>query len=214
MEPIFWKKLPCVKEQRWEKWLERLVWSVKSWPHNWPSLYAWISVKGSVTPRGGQAGNLGALPHPHLQCRASPAASAFPMSLTSLCLSPLPLPEASISPMDHCTAYVNNKSQPSLALPSALQGLPEWSLQKINLTVLPSFWPLFPLKTHIKRNQSLDGSIPSKSPTCPVFSGFPVTLVAFFPYFFYLAVPGLSCCTRDLWSPSWHAGSLVAACGI
>ena len=40
------------------------------------------------------------------------------------------------------------------------------------------------------------------------------TELDFFKIFIYLAVPGLSCGTRDVQFSLQHVGSLVAACGI
>ena len=40
------------------------------------------------------------------------------------------------------------------------------------------------------------------------------TELDFLKIFIYLAVPGLSCGTRDVQFSLQHAGSLVAACGI
>lgn len=168
MEPIFWKKLPCLKEQRWEKWLERLVWSVKSRTPQLALLTCLNLCKGYHHPLGLASWKPGHPPSPTCSAETVPWPLPSPHH-SHLCFSPLPLPAGIISPLDYCTASIN-KFQPSLALPSALQGLPERSLQKINLIVLPSLWPPFPLKMYIKRNRSLAGPTPSGS-TSPLLSG-------------------------------------------
>lgn len=114
MEPIFWKKLPCLKEQKWEKWLEKLVQSMKAWPPHLALLTCLILCEGHHL-----FGKLGIwesslMPTSNIE----PVAFTFPMTFTSPCFSlsssPLPLPKPPSS-LPRTTLTASSNSQPFLA---------------------------------------------------------------------------------------------------
>lgn len=118
MEPIFWKKLPCLKEQKWDKWLERLVQAVEAQTPTPALLTRLILCKEDRHPPHLASWKPGSLPSPpHLTADLRPLAFTPPTSLTSpgFSPSPSPLPLSKLPSSLPCTtAIASNQSQPFL----------------------------------------------------------------------------------------------------
>lgn len=134
MEPIFWKKLPCLNEQKGGKWLEKLVRSVQAWtptpgpPHTLGSLQR----APSPTPFGKLETWQSSL-SPTATAEPSPEALTFPTSLTSPtslhCHLYRPCQATIISPQDRYNSFWHVSTIPG-PLPSILQRIPEWFFAK------------------------------------------------------------------------------------